>query len=123
MLKNDFYRIIDAQYSSGTAELSLQLNALHPIFDGHFPGQPVVPGVCLLQIVKDTLESALNYPVVLTKADYLKFIAPVVPAEDQLLQMQVKYASGEDNLIKASAVLKADTVACFKFQGIFRKAN
>lgn len=33
----------------------VRLDAAHPIYAGHFPGNPVLPGVCTLQIVRECL--------------------------------------------------------------------
>ena len=38
---------------------SFDVAADHPAFDGHFPGQPVLPGVALLA---EVLEAALDEP-------------------------------------------------------------
>ena len=54
----------------------------HPAFDGHFPGQPILPGVVLLSLVMQALDrqpalmqSLGNAPTL----DAVKFTAPVAP--------------------------------------------
>ena len=54
----------------------------HPAFDGHFPGQPVLPGVALLA---EVLEAALREPALAAcigsepRLAVVKFLAPVGP--------------------------------------------
>jgi len=54
----------------------------HPAFDGHFPGQPVLPGVALLA---EVLEAALREPMLAAclgsepRLAVVKFLAPVGP--------------------------------------------
>lgn len=54
----------------------------HPAFDGHFPGQPVLPGVVLLTLVLQALQArpALQARVGrMPQIDHVKFTAPVRP--------------------------------------------
>jgi 3-hydroxymyristoyl/3-hydroxydecanoyl-(acyl carrier protein) dehydratase len=41
-------------------EAALCVAADHPALPGHFPGHPVVPGVVLLELVIEAVESALS---------------------------------------------------------------
>jgi 3-hydroxymyristoyl/3-hydroxydecanoyl-(acyl carrier protein) dehydratase len=64
------------------ASRKVEIGANHPAFDGHFPGQPVMPGVALLAQV---LEAALNEPTLRAcvgnepRLAVVKFLAPVGP--------------------------------------------
>lgn len=116
MLKENFYTIQELD-SNGVA--ILELNAAHQIFGGHFPGQPVVPGVCLMQMVKEVLEERLQTKTRLTQAANLKFISPVDPRATPELQLKLSYGQSEDGLIKASGSMKSGEIVCFKFQGNF----
>lgn len=63
-------------------ETRVEVPAGHPAFDGHFPGQPVLPGVALLDLVlqalaaRPALQARLGATPVL---DEVKFLAPVGP--------------------------------------------
>jgi len=64
------------------ASRKVEIGANHPAFDGHFPGQPLMPGVALLAQV---LEAALNEPTLRAcvgnepRLAVVKFLAPVGP--------------------------------------------
>jgi 3-hydroxyacyl-[acyl-carrier-protein] dehydratase len=116
MLKENFYTIQELD-NNGVA--ILELNAAHQIFSGHFPGQPVVPGVCLMQMVKEVLEERLQLKTRLKQAANLKFISPVDPRATPELQLNLSYGQSEDGLIKASGSMKSGEIVCFKFQGNF----
>lgn len=61
---------------------SVAIDADHPAFDGHFPGQPILPGVVLLSLVMQALDgqAALRDRLGATPViDSVKFLAPVVP--------------------------------------------
>lgn len=42
--------------------LSLQIPREHPSYAGHFPGQPIVPGVVLLDLVLQAAEGLADWP-------------------------------------------------------------
>ena len=62
---------------------SLRIDATHPSLPGHFPGDPIVPGVVLLDRVAACLEQA-GYGV--AKLSTVKFLAPLRPGEDATLR-------------------------------------
>ncbi len=67
-VKNDaLFKISKLEHSDGIISAMLDINKDCDIFKGHFPGHPVVPGACMLQIVKDVLEEALKVSVRLKK--------------------------------------------------------
>ncbi|WP_439686084.1 Acyl-coenzyme A synthetases/AMP-(Fatty) acid ligases-like protein [Cupriavidus oxalaticus] len=57
------------------------IDASHPAMAGHFPGNPIVPGVVLLDHALLALGSALGRPLVPTQAGTIKFLSPVRPGE------------------------------------------
>ncbi len=119
MLAGDFFYIKTFQHSDGKINAILEINAAHKIFEGHFPGQPVVPGVCMMQMVKEVLEQALAKPTRLTNADNLKFLTVIDPRENNIIQAEIKYVVGEDGGIKVGASLLNEGVIYFKMVGVF----
>ena len=55
MLINNFYKIKNIEAGEKYV-VNIEMNPAHEIYNGHFPGMPVVPGVCLTQMVKETVE-------------------------------------------------------------------
>jgi 3-hydroxyacyl-[acyl-carrier-protein] dehydratase len=118
MLLNDFFTISNIESSVGEVKASLVINAKHHIFDGHFPGQPVVPGVCMMQMVKEILEQVLGKHTNLVSANEMKFLAVINPVENNIIDAILNYTLAEDG-ISVSATLKKDELIHYKLKGQF----
>jgi 3-hydroxyacyl-[acyl-carrier-protein] dehydratase len=118
---NEIFHLTNLVQSDGEITASLDINKSSPIFKGHFPGQPVVPGACMLQLVKDVLELALATGCQLKKADHLKFTSMIIPAVNDMLELHITHKPIAGGLLHITAKLVDNEIICFKFQGIFVK--
>ena len=117
MLKEPLFKIASLTHTDGQIDAALQIDQQHEIFGGHFPDHPVVPGACMLQVVKDILGDTLKVSLGLVRADNIKFLSLVEPATG-LLQLDINYQQAEGNL-KVTANLLAEETVCMKLQGVF----
>jgi hypothetical protein len=62
-----------------TKQFEFAVAATHPALPGHFPGQPIVPGVLLLDHVLRGVAAALGRPV--QALQQVKFAAALLPGE------------------------------------------
>lgn len=70
---------------NGTFQAALRIEAGHPALPGHFPGQPVVPGVVLLERVAAALRDWRGDRV--GKLD-AKFLQPLLPDEEAAIELR-----------------------------------
>lgn len=119
MLKDDFFTITEMNIEGNSINAILKINENHAIFQGHFPEHPVVPGVCIFQMVKELAELSSSQELQLTKASEIKFLGVIDPNEKKTLQLSLNYEK-ENEGINVSASLLKETSVCFKFQGIFK---
>ncbi len=118
MLKNDFFTFTALQVDGGTVTTNIQLNAAHPIFKGHFPGQPIVPGVCMIQMVKEVTEDYIGKKIRLVKANDLKFLSFINPSQNESIAMKLNI-NIEGELVRVDARLVSDATVFFKLKGVF----
>ena len=78
-LKNDFYSVTKTQYTDSSVNFTVHLNADHFIYAAHFPGNPITPGVCITQIVKELTEELVQMPLFLKMVKNLKFTQVINP--------------------------------------------
>ncbi|MGH8541450.1 MAG: 3-hydroxyacyl-ACP dehydratase FabZ family protein [Stenotrophobium sp.] len=60
---------------------SASVPADHPCLAGHFPGQPIVPGVLLLELVAAAVREWRGTSSQVRKFPNVKFLAPLLPGE------------------------------------------
>lgn len=119
MTKEPLFKIASLTHEGNSVSAILEINQLNEIFSGHFPDQPVVPGACMLQVVKDVLATSLNCSIRLIKADNIKFLSLVQPATGSL-QLSIAYKL-TDNGLMVNAGLRSGEIICMKLQGTFVK--
>ena len=119
ILLNDFYSIIRQESSVGAIKATVTINKTHRIFDGHFPGLPVVPGVCMVQMVKEILELGVNKTLRIESADNIKFLSVIDPRQHGEVSASIDYTETE-NAFAINATLFADQLIFLKLRATLR---
>ena len=111
MLEN-FYTLnqIESQ-GEGKYLCRITLNAAHPIFAGHFPDNPVTPGVCMLQIIKNITEKITQKKLFLSKTSQVKFMTLINPNTAGELTLQLELAEHPYTIVVKNTTSFGDTVA------------
>ena len=86
---------IDAGADPRALRATLRMAAGHPILAGHFPGAPLVPGVLLLEAVRQACERALARTWRIAAIEEVRFARPVAPDESVSLRAAVTLAGGD----------------------------
>jgi len=118
MLRNDFFELLNLQGVQNELTALVLLNKEHLIYQGHFPGQPVVPGVCMIQIMKEILEFKLDLKLRLASANQVKFLKLIDPKDTPELSLALNWQEINGQLA-VTASFKDKDVYIFKFQGVF----
>src|SRR5690606_32054188 len=114
---NEFQKLADDK-----ALVSITINSGHQIFEGHFPGQPVTPGVCMMQIIKELGEKWSNKKLMLKTAKNVKFMAIINPEKNPKVQVELLFEKNEQGLVIKSTASIDETIA-LKFSGIYKELN
>ena len=119
----DFYSVVSKGEPDGDKrQWTIQINPKHEIFKGHFPGNPITPGVCMIQIIRELAEEDLGKKLFLFSANNVKFMAIINPETDPILQLDLQITEKEDFYsIKCTA--RFDETVALKFSGSFRPVS
>ena len=108
MLQNTFYTLESpAETTAGGLRATIRLNPDHAVFAGHFPGQPVVPGVCMLQIIKELLEGATGQALQLQRAANVKFLTVLTPQAHEVVSVQLTFDSSAEGILVAEGTISS----------------
>jgi 3-hydroxyacyl-[acyl-carrier-protein] dehydratase len=118
MLQHHLFTFADLQAEKEIVKTDIKLNPLHPILKGHFPDNPILPGVCMMQMVKEVAEAYTNKKIKLVLARDIKFLSIIRPEENTMIQMELKI-NMEGERIRIVAQLLDNAIVFFKLNGAF----
>jgi len=116
MLLDNFYTILSSESSDSTIwTIQVKLNPGHPVYQGHFPGHPVVPGVCLLQLIKECVEDIRQQKLQVTQVSSCKFLSAINPGgcpgtRMRMLNQRLEETEESTLQLQAEGTVKKDAV-------------
>ncbi len=119
MLLEDFYTINSINAAGeGKLQANVSLHANHQIYNGHFPNEPIVPGVCLVEMVRGILSGHLAKSLYFRSADQIKFMSIVDPRQTDQLIFKLSLEE-EDGEYKVHNEAVSGQTTYFKMKGSF----
>ncbi len=120
-LLKDFYIIesFDKQTDSKYV-VGIRLNPNHAIFKGHFPDNPVTPGVCMMQIIKELAEQITTYSLFMTRSSNVKFMALINPETNPVLSLVLEVLPGDEQTIKVKNVTTFGDTVALKLTNVYK---
>lgn len=119
MLIKDLYSVENFEYQDYTVNATLKLNKDHEVFKGHFPGNPVLPGVCMIQIIKELTEKAITKKLFLSIASNVKFMAIINPEKNDTIALSL-YIAEEDEIVKVKNTTSFEDTVALKLSATFK---
>jgi 3-hydroxyacyl-[acyl-carrier-protein] dehydratase len=80
--------------ADGAQAFEFCFRADDPVFAGHFPERPILPGIFQLEIVRLAAEVVLHNKLSVTEIAKAKFQRPVLPGEILKLSLKLSEAGG-----------------------------
>jgi 3-hydroxyacyl-[acyl-carrier-protein] dehydratase len=120
MLFADFYTIRHSEETDSKTTFHIRLNPEHFIYRGHFPGQPVLPGVCTLQIIKECAEQLLGENLRCQQMMLCKFLRFVDPAQCNEISLTLSLEEQEGGRFRLVAEGMSGGFYFIKMKGIYQ---
>lgn len=120
MLIPNFYSVKQTEdLGNGKYLIHILVNSKHEVFKGHFPGNPVMPGVCMMQIIKELTEGISNKSVQLTSMTNVKFMALINPETNSELRLDLEIIPIDEG-VKVKNTTYFDETTALKFSGQYK---
>lgn len=100
-----------AQTADGQYTCTVLFDPAFTGFEGHFEGNPIVPGVCLIELARVHAESALGCSLKTEEISQCRFRSPVLAGMTATVKLQA--AKPDDTHVKLQSEIRVDgNIAC-----------
>ncbi|MEN2486414.1 3-hydroxyacyl-ACP dehydratase [Flavobacterium sp. B11] len=122
MILQDFYKILsEEKVSDSKYTITILVNEKHEVFKGHFPGNPIMPGVCMIQIIKELTESITKSSLMIQSLANVKFMALINPEVTPELRLELDVTTTEDDLVKVKNTTYFNDTTALKLSTVYKK--
>lgn len=122
MVLKDFYKVLSEEKTSDSKYMiTILVNEKHEVFKGHFPGNPIMPGVCMIQIIKELTEKITESTLMIQTLANVKFMALINPENNPELRLELDITRTEDNLVKVKNTTYFNETVALKLSNVYKK--
>lgn len=105
-LLNSLYTVLSETSTDVTSQIyAIKLNDENFIYKAHFPGEPITPGVCILQIALELLQKTINLPLQVLTVKNVKFIRVIIPNETPEVTYTLQKIVIEEDIVKCQVLV------------------
>ncbi|MCM1449550.1 MAG: hypothetical protein NC082_04355 [Clostridiales bacterium] len=116
------YRIIDMHDDGNQSAASIELLADCDIYRGHFPGNPITPGVVMIGIARELIELKLRKKLELVGVPSIKYTNVLIPTATPSVTYLID-TKPSDSGISAKVVVKDTAIIYAKMNLKLSYAN
>ncbi|WP_409417718.1 3-hydroxyacyl-ACP dehydratase [Flavobacterium sp. PS2] len=122
MVLKDFYKILSLENTSDSKyDAVILVNDKHDVFKGHFPDNPIMPGVCMIQIIKELSETITKSNLMMQTLSNVKFMALINPEVTPELRLELDITTTEDGLVKVKNTTYFNETVALKLSNVYKK--
>ena len=110
ILLDKLYTIKSQQVEGNDIHYLIGFNVDYEILKGHFPGNPIIPGACIIQIISELVSKHLGFDVIMSEAKKIKFTNPIKPEKDNEVLFVISLSTTDKGIATAVTVSTEETI-------------
>lgn len=109
MLIKDYYSILSTVKEGDTTVFEVALNPDCEVYKGHFPGVPISPGVCSVEMVKECAEVVSGKSLMITNLQMCRFLNLITPSSLPVAFVKIKMSENNGIWALLSSIFFEET--------------
>lgn len=108
-LLESLYHIEQSEPTASGIRYTVALHPNHIIYQAHFPGQPITPGVCIIRIAQELLSLFRGEALEISILHNVKFLSVINPEITSVINYEIGklVANDEEHTLKAQVTVTA----------------
>lgn len=90
---HNYYHIISQLIEEQSATFIVALDSSCSVYEGHFPGNPIAPGACNIEMVRQCACIAMKHTIRFSAIRLCKFMMLLRPCEPEHLTIQMNWTA------------------------------
>lgn len=107
-LDNLYTVVSSVEENASLVRMQVRLNPESVIFKAHFPGEPIMPGACIVQMVLELFMVWTKREVEIVKVNNLKFLSVISPDDVLDLDVTIEIKKEEEGKISIKSDIAKD---------------
>ena len=116
---NDLFTLVSMEDRDNGFAAQLRCNPSHPVYRAHFPGNPITPGACLLQLAGDLMRQKTGRPLYLKSSKNIKFLSILTPEQGKEVRFVFSHLVESETECRVQVVITDEQTVFSKMSLMF----
>lgn len=95
-------------------DFTVSFDCTHRIFAAHFPGRPILPGACIIEMARHLASEYYGAPLGISRCRMVKFLKMIEPGDVPGAVFSFKTVGEESDMVRMSTIVRsADSSVIF----------
>lgn len=113
------YSILKKKEEINDIDNLIEIDFSHPVFKGHFPDKPVLPGVIMCDIIRNQISDVLSKKMQIETAKQIKFLKMITPSENNNYNVKISIINNQQQYI-VKAIISQNDNTYFKLNAKYK---